>query len=107
MADIKLERLEPLPALMEAVAGFDGDDALCREWLLARAVADERWADAEKWGVQALHIRVKNPDTHRLLGQAYLKSGHTDLARRALTDALELDPQDQAAKELLDSLPEE
>lgn len=104
VASLRLDRNTELPALMEAVAEYDFDDAGSRRWLLSHAASEERWNDAVRWGTQVLHIDVRDAKSHHLLGQAYLKLDQPAKAKRHLEAAVLLDPDDADAKSLLDSL---
>jgi len=76
--------------------------------LLGQALlAEERFDDAR---VEMLALVRAHPElgaAHRLLGEAYLRSGHKARADEVLRRALELSPDDETARELLDELSEE
>lgn len=76
--------------------------------LLGQALlAEERFDDAR---VEMLALIRAHPElgaAHRLLGEAYLRTGHKERADEILRRALELSPEDETARELLDELSEE
>ncbi|QDT52328.1 tetratricopeptide repeat protein [Caulifigura coniformis] len=99
----RLDQTERLPELFQKVAERDFDDLTSRTWLLHHAIEEETWEEAIRWGREAMQIDVRDAATHRGLGLAYLKSGNQERARRHLKTALELKPDDQDARKLLDS----
>ena len=99
---LKLEQEERLPELFAYVAERDYDDLTSRNWLLQHAIEGQNWDDAIRWGVESIQIDIRDGDTHRRLGQAYLKKGNRERARRHLQTAVDLKASDAEAKELLE-----
>ncbi len=99
---LRLQQDARLPELFEKVAANDFDDLMSRNWLLAHAIKEERWEDAIRWGRESMQVDVRNPETHRQLGRAYLNIGNRERARRHLQTALDLKPDDADARELLE-----
>jgi tetratricopeptide (TPR) repeat protein len=59
----------------------------------------------EQVRVEMMALARKQPNLavlHRILGEAYLRSGQTEKAKDALRRAVELDPRDRIARDLLD-----
>jgi tetratricopeptide (TPR) repeat protein len=76
--------------------------------LLGQALlAEERFDDARVEMLALVRAHPELGSAHRLLGEAHLRTGHKERADEALRRALELEPDDETARELLDELSEE
>ncbi len=76
--------------------------------LLGMALLALRRYDEVRAEMMALTRKVpRRPEVHRLLGEAYLRSGQSEKAAASLRRALEIDPGDMVASELLSELGDE
>lgn len=83
------------------------DDADLRILLGQALLAEERFDDVR---VEMLAVLRGHPElgpAHRVLGEAFLRSGQKERAEDSLRRALDLSPDDEQTRELLDELAEE
>jgi tetratricopeptide (TPR) repeat protein len=84
-----IERLKPV---LERLMAADGDNASVRKSLARFALEDEQFAEAIRYGRQALYIDVLDVETHRILARAYAGQKEFDKAMAEWSVALELKP---------------
>ncbi|MGE4000021.1 MAG: tetratricopeptide repeat protein, partial [Planctomycetaceae bacterium] len=80
-----LLRLDDKPRLREILATIaerDADDGLVRKKLAQLAAECEDWDASIRWGEESLHCDVRDAHTHRLLADAYRRTGDTASAAR-------------------------
>jgi len=75
----------------------NADAAIVMSYAMIRDGQAARAVDVLK---QAISVNEKNPQLHCLLGKAYAASGHEDQAVKCYATAVQIDPNDRAAKEL-------
>lgn len=78
---------------LQRLADFDVDDALVRKKLAQLALADNNYPQAQRWAQDALHIDVRDPDSHRLLAESLTRQGNHAAAAQRWAAVVELQPQ--------------
>ncbi len=97
-------RLDRAAENLERAIALKPDYALAYVNLgLCRKARSDRAGAAQAWRA-ALNIRPNLGDAHRLLGESLAQDGRTAEARAHLRQAVEADPSDKAARDLLKKL---
>ena len=79
---LRLEDDERLREVLTKIADRDADDGLARKKLANMAFTAEDWPAAIRWGEEALHCDVRDSSVHRLLADAYARTGDERSASR-------------------------
>eukprot|EP00913_Durusdinium_trenchii_P008989 g8455.t1 len=95
---IKLDETAKLKPMLVDLAQRNFDDASIRKKLAEMAIKSKDFKSAVKYGREVLHIDVLDVENHILLGEAYRELKNFKKSADEFAVALELKPEDVAAK---------
>lgn len=79
-----------LRTVLERIAVTDADDATVRLKLAKMSLDEKNYEEAVKYARMALQVDVLDPETHRVLGEAYSKLGRKEKAEEEFKTAATL-----------------
>ena len=98
---LQSEQNERLAEVLRELSSLDGDNVTFTKKLADLALKRGDFPAAAHWANQSLQIRVKDAETHALLGQALVEQEKFEEAADALRTALVLDPSQNAWRLML------